>query len=314
MPAILSHWLLGEKLLPRIKEHPELERLDENCFLWGCQGPDVLFFSRLYPWMRLWGGNYRVYGTTLHDRRPSELFGQLKILLDSCEGQKRDRLLSYCMGMCCHYSLDRTTHPYINWLEIRLGERDVRGEKYHFHGHIEAMLDIILLRHEMDLTPIDMDLCSCIPEDDGAAETISLVYTSLLDKMFSVKMNRRTASMLADDMRACFRLINDPRGYKRPLIQRAERLLDGEGMISAYMRPVSEELDYDYANMCHEEWYNVMAPEQTSTDDFISLFGQSVDDAVYMTDSFMKVLRGEGTFAQYTEERTFSNNINESRF
>lgn len=314
MPAILSHWLLGERLLPQLKERGELKDLDENCFLWGCQGPDVLFFSRLYPWMRLWGGNYRVYGTTLHDRRPSEFFGMLKKMLERSEGELRNRLLSYCIGMCCHYGLDRTAHPYVNWLEIQLGETDERGEKYHFHGHIETMLDIILLRHETGLTPIDLDLCGCIPEDKGAAEVISHVYTEMLDKMFSVKMDKRTASLLADDMRACFRLINDPRGIKRPVIRSIERRLGGRGEITAYMRPVTEDMDHDYANLCHNEWFNVMAPDQRSTDDYLSLFEQAAGDAVYIIDCFFKVLRGEGTFAQYTEERTFSNNINEFRF
>ena len=159
MPAILSHWLFGKKLLPLLRKHPELGQMDEDCFFWGAQGPDILFYSRLMPWMI--GPDYRKYATPLHEEGSGELLSIMASMLSACSGDDRKRMLGYCMGMCCHYSLDRVTHPLIYWVEEGMRAEDSRGPDYKYHGEIESMLDVMLLRRETGLLPCEYKSAVC---------------------------------------------------------------------------------------------------------------------------------------------------------
>ena len=48
MPAVLSHYLLGERVYNKLSA--EIDGLDRNTFLWGANGPDIFFAHRVMPW------------------------------------------------------------------------------------------------------------------------------------------------------------------------------------------------------------------------------------------------------------------------
>ncbi len=304
MPGIICHWLFGQKMLPELKARDDLSAMDENCFLWGCQGPDVLFYSRLMPWM--FGRNYRGYASPLHDEKAMGLLGVLAEMLPSYAMDDRQRMLGYCMGMCCHYSLDRVAHPFIYWLEEQLRDSDPRGKEYRYHGEIETMLNVMMLRRERGLLPCDIDLRECLPDDRSAYELIANIYANVLNRTLSVKTDMRTLRLLAPDMRESFRYLNDPSFFRRPAVAAAERLFGGKGWITAFMHPLTEDLNYDYANFLHSEWFAPKRPEIRGSEDFVELYEKSAADAAYITDCFIRASEGDGTLEKYTEGITFS--------
>ncbi len=312
MPAILSHWLLGKRVFPELKTRSDIAGVNENCFLWGCQGPDVLFFQRLLPWKR--GQKVSEYGGKLHDGSPSRIFCALAELLDVCDHKDYDMILSYSLGMCCHYSFDRTAHPYINWLSARMSETDERGPDFKYHGEVESALDIIFLRNETGLLPSDLKLTDAIPDDDGVTRIIALIYTKLLYRIFGVRLEPKYALLMTKDMRDCFAVLDDRTLLKKPVIELIERVVEGKphrGGMSAYMRSLTEGLDYDYANLTHQEWHNICAPERGGSQSFLELADLAAEDTMLMIDHFLCALKGVGSFENYTEERSFSNDVNE---
>ena len=307
MPAILSHWLHGSRVLPELKKRIHSVDIDENSFLWGCQGPDILFFSRLMPWMS--GQNVRKYGSKLHDGDPMRVFQPLFELIEVCGVKNYDRLMSYCLGMCCHYSLDRTAHPYVIYLENSMVCNDPRGEDYHYHGEIESMLDVILLRREKGLIPADVSLSDCIPEDAAVSSMMSLVYTKMLYRSFGLKLEPRCARQLTGDMRTCFNVLNDRYSLRMPVIETVENILwkgHSTGSMSAFMRPYAEKLSYDYGNFCHKEWHNIYAPRERSRFDIFEIFDSAVEDALSTVEQFLNAVSNKCSFGQYTENKTFS--------
>lgn len=307
MPAILSHWLLGKKVLPGISSRATSVVIDKNSFFWGCQGPDILFFSRLMPWMV--GQNIRKYGSKLHNGSPMRVFNPLFELIKVCDNSNYDRLLSYCLGMCCHYALDRTAHPYIVWLEDSMKKNDPRGEDYHYHGEIESMLDVILLRHETGLIPADVRLSDCIPADSAVTATTALVYSKMLYQSFGFRPEPRCVRRLADDMRSCFDVLNDRYALRLPIVASVENIIwkrRSHGSMSAFMRPYSESLAYDYGNFCHREWYNIYAPREKSSRNILELFDDATDDALLASECFLEAVSNNYNFEQYVCKKTFS--------
>ncbi|MBE6752735.1 MAG: hypothetical protein E7559_00010 [Ruminococcaceae bacterium] len=326
MPALVSHWLLGKRVLPLLKKREDMAQLDETCFLWGCQGPDVLFFLRLMPWMK--GPKMRETGSRIHDDSPSKLFTSIVGLLDRCGGEYYNKILSYALGVCCHYCFDRTAHPYVNWLEKQMKKSDPRGGKFSYHGEIESMLDVMLLRHDTGRLLLDMKLTDCLPEGSGIRDVLAMVWSRVLIDMYGMRLEDKYADLLYSDTLQCFRVLDNRSTIRLPIFRAAERLFGkNTGMVSAYMRPLTESLRWDYGNMNHGRWVNPMDAAQSGTEDIYQLADIAERDCGGMFDAFLRILRrpegerDDGTaegrtarvlreFMEYTEERSFSYNVN----
>ena len=68
MADLISHWLLGKRILNDDSFAEAYPFLDREAFLWGCQGPDILFFHRMMPWQ---SGSLRSYGSSIHKGDPA---------------------------------------------------------------------------------------------------------------------------------------------------------------------------------------------------------------------------------------------------
>lgn len=325
MPAIISHWLFGKKLAPLAAQRADVADFRENCFLWGSQGPDVLFFQRLVPWCR--GQVVRKYGSMIHDGSPSEFFTELADVLDACPHADYDAILSYALGMCCHYAFDCAAHPYVNWLTDVMSVRDSRGKDFHYHGEIESMLDIMLLRNETGMLPTEVRLTECIPADPEVDRILADVWTRILGSLYDVTLEPKYADLLGADMRECFSVLSDRHALRRPIFNTLERAVrKNDAPVSAFMRPMTESLRWDYGNVRHQEWCNPLAPDEKSTESIYDIFARAAARAAEMMDFFMKTIRpatdSEGRcvaenrrlrlrrdFSEYTQERNFSDNF-----
>ncbi len=107
MPAFSAHDQFGKQVYRKLA--PEIcavIKTDTRLFRLGFQGPDVLFYYR-----PLQKNEISSLGVRLHCQSGGALFSRL------CEQlrQREDRaMLSYMLGVCCHYTLDRACHPYVN--------------------------------------------------------------------------------------------------------------------------------------------------------------------------------------------------------
>ena len=271
MPAIVSHWLLGRRTLPEVKALCTETELNETCYLWGCQGPDILFFHRLLPQMR--GENVQKYGYDAHTLDPAKLLKGMAALVGRARDPEiRRGLFSYLLGIGCHYSFDRCAHPYVYWLENKMVASDPRGKDFHYHAEIESMLDIILLRSETGMLPCELDMVECIPDAEGIQRVAGVFWTRAVSLLFGGNVTARQADELTGDMRACARLLQDRTALKKPLLYRLERLVGKkDGSVTAFMRSLTEGTDYDFANVCHSEWNNPFFPDRSSSEDFFTI-------------------------------------------
>ncbi|SMC47166.1 zinc dependent phospholipase C family protein [Papillibacter cinnamivorans] len=103
MPACAAHYQFGQDVLHRLDEHWKSCALaHKREYDIGLQGPDPFFYYK--PYRR---NEVVRYGEERHGLPACRMF--VPILEKVHEGAA----LSYMMGLICHYSLDKTCHPYV---------------------------------------------------------------------------------------------------------------------------------------------------------------------------------------------------------
>lgn len=106
MPAISAHHQFG--VLVREKTSEQVRKIiDENREMYnlGLQGPDLLFFYR--PFKK---NAVSKIGYALHEVRAKEFLTHLYQVRDFTN----EALISYVLGVCGHYVLDKKAHPTVN--------------------------------------------------------------------------------------------------------------------------------------------------------------------------------------------------------
>lgn len=304
MPSLISHWLLGKRVLPALREREDIE-FKERCFLWGCQGPDILMYHGLMPWRT--GANLRRFVKPLHESVPSAVFSALADPPAELKGQLSDHHLSYALGMCCHYALDRTTNPYISQLTEKLRQTDPRGTEYNYRAQIESSLDVMLLRREKNIFPDELRLVECVPLGRRTEEAVSHEINHLIESIFGICVWDRDTMKLVNDTRTALRLLNDPYGNRRCAAGRIESILGKSGKLTAFMRPFMEDLKIDYANLMHKEWCDPINTNETSCESFFELVDRAQEYFTSLADFFIDALRSEEkpSFSEITGERPF---------
>ncbi|MEG1896003.1 MAG: zinc dependent phospholipase C family protein [Oscillospiraceae bacterium] len=126
MPDSYAHKFNGQNAMRIAQYTPR----SYPAFILGCNGPDPLFSYKMYLPFHKKGLN--TLGTKMHNEKTG-LFLQNLFRLAKTNTQK-----DYCLGFLCHYSLDSTLHPYVNYITSAYASPyNIR----HGHGYFESALD-----------------------------------------------------------------------------------------------------------------------------------------------------------------------------
>ena len=312
MSDLISHWLLGKRILNEKNYTEAFPFLDENAFLWGCQGPDILFFHRMMPWQ---SGSLRNYASAIHKGDPASVLRSLAKICRYCaDRQDYALILSYSMGFCCHYCYDRAVHPLVHYNIELLEKTDERGSNYRYHGLIESNYDLMLLKREKGLSITDIDINDCLPECDGIDKAVALLYSLLLCDLYGVHTPRKRSIELADDFRAGVKLRKDSLFIKKPAAEFAERLLPyvkpgvKGGAISGRFYPKNYDTGFDYANVTNCVWFDPRDRSFRSNKSFFDLTNMAQFESEALIDMFVDEVthKGCGDFEGFTGGVNFS--------
>ncbi len=279
MPAGIVHALHGQRVWKWLEQEAQVEKghLVKDAFEWGKQGPDFLFCHRFFPWQR--GESLCAQGDQLHQEPPENT---LRVLQKIWREKPNPIIHSYIMGFLCHYSLDRTCHPYIEYLSGQFLQEEPGQTESILHNEIESALDGIVLRWETGNLPTDYRLGSCFPKNEAVEEQIAEIYSSLFAELFGLSEKKRELRQAEKDARLAFRLISDRTGLKKQLVSHLER--KGRRTISCHLRGMLESDEIDYANTSHGVWLDRVGNEHT--EDFFQLFEAAEEDAQRLLSRF----------------------------
>ncbi len=179
MPALIAHDRFGKAVYRKLAPKTRLAaKVDTRLFQLGFQGPDVLFYHQ-----PLQKNEVSTLGMQLHLESGKTLFSRICEQLQQTENSA---LLSYALGVCCHYALDRTCHPYVNtW-----ANEDGRAHQWlesNFDYHILTQHHLLRRRY------------LCLPEEVNVQVLSSFYGISPKQAADSVRSFRKFARLL--DMR-----------------------------------------------------------------------------------------------------------------
>jgi hypothetical protein len=282
MPALWMHLEYGQRLAAEFRDR--LSFLSEfpakrNLYHAGCQGPDVLLFHRFWSW-RVPSRAVRL-GNLMHSRNCGpvlvDVFSQSLMLPEP----DRSEALLYFLGFLTHHLLDRNLHPYINWNA---------GYKGMDHQRFELALDAAFLRklkHE-DVSRLpgwkEIDLNAGLPLRIRRIlrDTSMLHYPELA----GLSLDGWQAAYL--DMRFAFRLMFDPKGWKKSLAAGSLR-----GLFYPSIPSLSTPDLPDYLNERHAEWRHSAVLSEVRTESVWELWEQALQDAGKVLDALAEWLNEE---------------------
>lgn len=112
MPCLYAHDVFGEKVKREVpKQIRQCIEKYEDCYKWGLQGPDFMFFCNMPT-----GKKIKKMGTRMHKQSfHTYLQKVIPIVKEKGEDSKE---MAYLLGFLCHFMLDSACHPYVNaWKE-----------------------------------------------------------------------------------------------------------------------------------------------------------------------------------------------------
>lgn len=287
MPAAITHYLFAKKVEDLLKKQRPDILLNEDAFIWGTQGPDFLFFH--YRPLRKKGIPLRKYGLAMHYSHVCTIVERMLNFTGRQAKEDQPLFLSYIMGFVCHYALDSAAHPFIRYAQDAFQKSPHWKHKKKLpegivHAHIESTLDIITLRREKEQLPGELPLKTVTPKNSKLYHAIAELYEQLIEELFGCKESVDILEQSVRNMRLCMKLLNDSTGYKRAFFRLLENIVRSGPVLTSYIRPQTEDDDWDYANVCEAPWVNLdeQEPRPEHTESFFEIFDRAANEAVRM--------------------------------
>lgn len=306
MSDLITHDIFGRDVYDKQFQFIGGSRDEADAFLLGCQGPDPLFFAAITPKFY----NYRSVGSTMHDRKPSELIFALKQSLAILPSEEKAVGRAYALGFICHYLLDATVHPFIFSQEYALcdaGEPGLdRSNANEVHAYIERELDELLLftRHGETVATFNPST-QILKATEQTLTVISKLYAYLALSTYGQAIPDNLFARSVHNYRLIERALYSPRGIKRTLLGNVEQLIRPYSMVLAFTPQAVERTHSDFANDDHAAWTNPFTFE-TSTASFEELYETALDEALAATVAFDSKSFDLEAARQLTEEKNFS--------
>ncbi len=142
MPALSAHDQFGIQIYSKMPTALKVAaKKNIRLFRLGFQGPDLLFYHQ-----PLKKSEIAAKGMLLHSQSGKQLFAGLCAQLQE---KPDEELLAYALGLCCHYALDRTCHPYVNEWAACDGKR---------HKWLETNFDVFIRQRYHRVEPRYLNL------------------------------------------------------------------------------------------------------------------------------------------------------------
>lgn len=284
MPAFASHYIFAKEMMPFLKKTADFE-INENAVYLGTQGPDVLFFHRVLPWMP--GKSIRKYGSMLHRAKPGDIFENMR---EYCKNAKNLSVAgSYAYGFMLHYILDRNCHPYVYSLQNKITSIHRLTNPHTAHNLIEFAMDAVLLNRRLGVKePCLFKNADTILTDNTAGTQISKILQYTVNATLGAKIKAEQTLTAFADTAYIQKISYDPTGIKRMLLTPFDTIIApfcGNFKFAALIRPRDLEKAKKYANIEHNEWKSPYS-SLLRNESFEELFELSEKEAKEMIPSF----------------------------
>ena len=278
MADFMTHDLLGEHALAVFPAAAQrVAALHPAVFRWGLQGPDPLFFHKVYA-----GSPLHKLGNRLHQEKTDILFTVFAEAVNRLTQDVHNIASAYFYGFLCHYALDCTIHPYVYYQQHECLTAMPHENPSAIHCQIESDIDCALYDHfkgdhlHLPVAAYQMN------EEETAVVSVLLHYLIrrvLREDVPTSELRPAFAEMLAYQ-RVFYqggRVLNRP-------ARTVERILRKGSLLTSHMKTGLPQ--WDALNESHSPWHNLWNPDIVCTESVLELFELAQDKAAELANSY----------------------------
>ena len=283
MPAIITHDTFGREIFDGLEEVIGQSVDEKKAFLLGCQGPDVLFYGIINPFIK----EANKFGSLLHRGYCSEFVSALALSTLSDEAFIQDDNFniakSYIMGYLMHHELDSKMHPFVYYQQYALCNAGIEGltenSGSEVHVEIERELDELVLSIKREETiasfdPSERILCA----SNQVLDIISKMFEFAISIVYGTEtpLNMYRSSVRAS--RHVQRLIYSTGGVKRNIFGSVETLFRDHSYVRAITHKNRFLAESIFDNHEKYEWKHPFIEGRTSVNSFWEIYDNALDE------------------------------------
>lgn len=266
MPSLLTHHLLGRRVLTQNGWSYPAGSDECDAFTMGCQGPDPFFFAPKLDQPT----KYIRFGQLLHSVHVTACFDTMRRYVERQSGKERSVLKAYLTGYLCHYVLDRTTHPYVYAVQYRECEKHgVTKDIAHVHARLETAIDSLLTGQYQNPNRL-------MPNNRNVCMTVGRMYRQVAHTVYGILLPESCFWTAMRCMRFAERLLKSRYGAKRAVLTTVERMFHRYSFYEAMSHSRDTKGLTDPINQSHAEWLSP-ADGAAHRESFCELFESAAD-------------------------------------
>lgn len=276
MPALLTHYLCGDKMLNLIKNSDEGKRISkyQQAFNLGTQGPDIFFYHNAWPWTK--GQSLNPVGERLHDEKVNMFFKTALEYIKAIDSESKNILTAYLCGYACHYALDTHAHPYIFYRTGFDTGGGLEHKKYsYYHRRFEATIDVLMMDKIYQKEARHTNASRLIKVSKNEAGAIASMYHGVLSKAFNLDIKEEEIKKAIFHMVEITAALRDIWGVKKKVIEILERKGKNYPLISSLIYPVKIHDNRDYLNLENNKWYYPWDNCNANNESFLQMFEEA---------------------------------------
>lgn len=283
MPDILTHIAFADDILnqmPAKKLKKEIEKR-RTLFRLGAQGPDIFYYHQFIK-----GKNdpIKQTGGMLHTEKTGDF---LKRSFDYCVEQFEEKdnyynLISYISGFLCHYVLDKNAHPFIYRFSGYSFDRGKDKGKYSWqHKVMESYLDVYIWHLKKDKQAYKEKVYKLIHLKQ-MPNIIKIFLEEIINTIYSKSLTKENITCAYEDMQKAFKLLYDPVGIKKYIINKLEWLLRKEITMGKPFYAFNIEASRIYLNLNKDAWAYPLDSDVVLCLSFLEIYDRSVAECTLM--------------------------------
>lgn len=281
MPAVVTHSFFANDIFESMEESRLKDEISVrmNLFRLGSQGPDVFFYYKAPPWIRYDG--LENLGNLAHDEKVGAFFSESLNYLDQLDRNKDFYDLTvYLTGYLCHYSLDRTAHPFIHYTSGIDADYNRISWKYHiYHRILESTIDYLSLVKK-GLQPRYYKIYELIRVQPLKIVSVMEFYEYILPLIYDTQISRKQSEELITGIYKVQKYLYDPLWVKYHFYRLLELIMRRTGGITSSMIPKRLDERLDYLNLNHKAWSHPCRKEEISRESFWEVYERALIEAV----------------------------------
>lgn len=287
MPAVVTHSFFADDVFEKMKASRLKDEISvrRNLFRLGSQGPDVFFYYKAAPWISYDG--LEKLGNLAHDEKVSEFYSKsLEYLIRLKRSKGFYDLGVYLAGYLCHYSLDRTAHPFIHYTSGIDIDHSRISWKYHiYHRILESTIDYFSIMKK-GFEPRHYKCHELIQVHPFNIETVLEFYEYITPLVYGIRVDRKQSEELITGIFKVQKYLYDPSGIKYFFYRLLEFLTGRTGGITSSMIPKRLDNRLDYLNLDHKTWHHPCNIDIESEESFWEIYERALIEA----EKLMKIL------------------------